>query len=477
MLKLKVEGESAGENSQLGNDAGGGGLFDSTLLEESLAPSEHPQEVSEPLPIPHQPESSAPASSADMSDRASSCTEVADKEETVAYDRDPQGNAALDSLMGAIRAGETKEFMEQAAGATLTKDNVQVHNAAIHKLQGCARDAAQDLSPKDKETFQKYEQALQDGFSSRSYWGAKFRQYLAAKPKSEQTDYKAMDRAKSEEYRVEWLRLQFKEFKESKVYSKSWQRVDTTKGEYMPFGRIVVEEGGWEDEEAIKGATNLTCQCLAMGGNWLMTNPQTKRVMFLRLSFMWQEHFSETWDHFQEDFGARTAVKRELEGAIEVQTPLKKSKLGVATGGKADANANGKGTGDDTVPPGAPPPPKEKDKLAMALPIAIKSRTKYLAAMSLGMTIVDQIEREEAWDWAKNEQNRGSLTKAIGELKDSLSAFGRQWVSEEPAVMKKRWGTAKEMFTTELEKFVARVEAPTKVLEAKTIGLQKRHVS
>ena len=129
MLKLKVEGGSAGENSQLGNDAGGGGLFDSTLLEDSLAPSEHPQEVSEPLPIPHQPESSAPASSASMEE--SSCTEVADKEETVVYDRDPQGNAALDSMMGAIRAGETKEFMEQAAGATLTKDNVQVHNAAI----------------------------------------------------------------------------------------------------------------------------------------------------------------------------------------------------------------------------------------------------------------------------------------------------------------------------------------------------------
>ena len=93
------------------------------------------------------------------------------------------------------------------------------------------------------------------------------------------------------------------------------------------------------------------------------------------------------------------------------------------------------------------------------------------------MTIVDQIEREEAWDWAKNEQNRGSLTKAIGELKDSLSSFGRQWVSEEPTVMKKRWVAAKDMFTTELGKFVTRVEAPTKVLEAKTIELQKRHVS
>ena len=46
-------------------------------------------------------------------------------------------------------------------------------------------------------------------------------------------------------------------FREKKVFKKSWQRIDTTKGEYLPLGAIIIKEGGWSDRSAIRGANQI----------------------------------------------------------------------------------------------------------------------------------------------------------------------------------------------------------------------------
>jgi len=238
-----------------------------------------------------------------------------------------------------------------------------------------------------------------------------------------------------------------------------------------------MEECGWDDEEAIQGAANLVSQCLAMGGSWTRVNPQTQRVNFLRLSFEWQEQFSESWQSFREEFGKPVApselgVNAEPIGNDRAESTGKDiiQKKDVAKAALLN-KGNGKGKSED----------KDKDKSnangkqSAILVAAIKMRQKYLGVTSLAMTIDEQITREETWSWAKNDQNQGVLTKTVAELKGSLSQFGRQWVSEEPTTMRRKFANAKELFTKELANFTESANPKVKALEIKCVELQKKH--
>ena len=129
------------------------------------------------------------------------------------------------------------------------------------------------------------------------------------------------------------------------------------------------------------------------------------------------------------------------------------------------------------VPEGKGKEDKDKDKSGVILAAATKMRQKFLGATSLAMTIDEQISREETWSWAKNDQNQGVLTKTVAELKGSLSQFGRQWVSEEPTTMRRKFVNAKELFTKELANFIEIANPKVKALETKCVELQKRHNS
>jgi len=81
------------------------------------------------------------------------------------------------------------------------------------------------------------------------------------------------------------------------VRKKSWQRIDTTKCEYLPLGAIIIQEGGWSGRSAIRGAI----KCVTMGEPWYMKNPQTGRINYLRLAFLFAEEFKQSWMKFNEE--------------------------------------------------------------------------------------------------------------------------------------------------------------------------------
>ena len=62
---------------------------------------------------------------------------------------------------------------------------------------------------------------------------------------------------------------------------------------------MLANEGGWDDDKAIQGCLRLVSQCLAMGGTWCMKHPQTRRMMFLELSFEWAEDMGTSWTTFK----------------------------------------------------------------------------------------------------------------------------------------------------------------------------------
>ena len=94
-----------------------------------------------------------------------------------------------------------------------------------------------------------------------------------------------MNRDDAEEFRNNWLQQKNDSFIERKVYKKGWARVEDTMGEFKPLSKIVIDEGGWDDREAVHGALTLAMKCLAMGQPWVMRNPQTGRLMFVHLKF------------------------------------------------------------------------------------------------------------------------------------------------------------------------------------------------
>ena len=134
----------------------------------------------------------------------------------------------------------------------------------------------------------------------RSTLGVQFR---AEHPKGspDGDNYLTLKREEAKEFRLKWLERKMATFREKKVFKKSWQRIDTTKGEYLPLGAIIREEGGWSDKAAARGSISLVQKCMTIGEPWYMKSPQTGRINYLHLSFSFTEEFNQSWMQFKEE--------------------------------------------------------------------------------------------------------------------------------------------------------------------------------
>ena len=129
---------------------------------------------------------------------------------------------------------------------------------------------------------------------------------------------------------------------------------------------MLANEGGWDDDKAIQGCLRLVSQCLAMGGTWCMKHPQTRRMMFLELSFEWAEDMGTSWATFKklatpdelndkdENYSGHDAATQEVQGPAEAGThsgntlPVTPAQLAhrngkAAANGKKPGKGNGKG--------------------------------------------------------------------------------------------------------------------------------------
>ena len=104
----------------------------------------------------------------------------------------------------------------------------------------------------------------------------------------------------SPEEQTAWIkRFVLEEISPLQVFKKQrtgWCRKDVTTAKYRPFGRLVVDLGGWNDPLAIQGATTGCSKALILGKPWYRIHPQTEMLEFIILEDGWQEEFMRCWD-------------------------------------------------------------------------------------------------------------------------------------------------------------------------------------
>ncbi len=227
------------------------------------------------------------------------------------------------------------------------------------------------------------------------------------------TEYRSLDRQKASEFRANWASQELKYLREERSSRQRWKRVDTTRGRYLPFSKMVSEEGG--DREALHGAVRVVQKCLAMGYPWVHKHPQTERYEYLLLSFEWSEEFEESWATWKIHFGNVSHPGKGLQSAPEpvVNATLAKRKT-------------------------TPPTKKDDDSVAKLVAKANKLKTKMSRAMAGAQQLIDSIEASEGWQWADNDPNRGELQRRLSKVKDSMNGFASAFLVLDAKELKKK---------------------------------------
>ena len=195
--------------------------------------------------------------------------------------------------MEAAESNSTKRHLEKLIDSPLSEKTTADYEKALAgfnvALEGTRPKCKTQLPAKEQQKLAVLETAAKHGFAVQSTLANKFRA-----EKGQDPEYKKLNRDGQAEFRRQWAAEELNLFKAKKVHTQEWSRVDRKKGEYLSISQLVVDQGGWTDPGAIQAAIELATQCVAMGGDWIMMNPQTKRAMFFRLKFEWEEDWGGT---------------------------------------------------------------------------------------------------------------------------------------------------------------------------------------
>jgi hypothetical protein len=302
--------------------------------------------------------------------------------------------------------------------------------------------------------------------------GNKFRD--AFKKGSEQgTEYHKLKRTEAAAFRLQWCKKELKVMTEKYVHKRAWTRVDRTRGTYKPFGRMVIDWGGWTWPEAISGSVTAAHKCLAMGAPWIQKHPQSDIVEFLILENSYQEDFVNSWAEFKEtvtnkgtgtiDKGTTDPDKKDA-GSGKIEDDDKnpdKTELGKKNGGEKipEKTDPGKKNGGKKIPE-KPSPAKQDDddrkRMADLVKEAMKIKGKFQAASSSYVQLHQTITSEPAWDWVKNSPRMTELDKLKGDVQAMLNPWHREFVTNNDAsamaAVKKKYSN--DRITVELQSFV-----------------------
>jgi hypothetical protein len=395
-------------------------------------------------------------------------------------------NQWVESTKNAIINRKGVARFREEVGAPLDEANLarmQQHMSPIAAQQATQSHAGVDdskLNEADRLVRDRLHSA-KEGFEAKSYLGNMFRKFLSQSPKDAEEYKRLPSRAAVSEFRKNWAAGELKKWEEKHTYEKSWSRVDTTKGNYKNFAKLVVDLGGWASQEALQGAITLAQKCLCMGAPWLHIHPQTELVEFLVLEFGYTEQFKNSWSTFCSDWsngdlsasGERVPpqaapVTDQGEGTEDVDgtqgdgdKQKGKGKGKAKSKAKAKAKANGgkqTGKGEEEESPKAKATKVKKEPVGLdidGLDIAglwkegKSMKTKYEQAISTYQQLCDQVKNDPALSGS------ATLTKVAqshDDLKIQLSDWHKQFLMMDPQKLKKEHPTAK--CETELASFL-----------------------
>jgi hypothetical protein len=358
----------------------------------------------------------------------------------------------------------------------LTEANLRDYEKELKNLENRVSSSLKQIEPTDSMTavekgkLHKMEEMIQQkNLHPRSSMGVEFRKAIAGTADAEV--YAKLDRKASHQFRLDWLKGQHEHYKKERTRGQSWSRVDYTKGSYQSLGKMVVQDGGWTDKDAVAAALKVAEKCSLMGPPWVFEHPQSERTHYLVLDFGFSEHFTDCWKTFEKEWSMAdcdneptdtsdtkskglavtdgSAAARPQGGGVPSAGGLKGDGKGAAAC-KAKASGTAK-TG--SKPELSPVEKAEKDRHAKTWGTASKLKTEFLHTVQGATEIAQLILDQREWAFANNEQHRGKLVDAMQALKGQLTLFHKRLVTEDKAAITKDCTIVQQM--TELTSFIA----------------------
>ena len=370
-------------------------------------------------------------------------------------------------LVEEVEKGAAGRILSRLGGVSkLSDDNVgQVEKAAgaLHgKLAESQREKAcidtSQLSKNQRKRLAALEQAAATGkLDPQSYMGQFFRD--AHREETEAgAAYHAASTQRQAEIRNAWLMAECSHFKSKFVYKKGWKRVDVTKGKYLPIGRIVHLEGGYDDKEAVAGVMRLVASALCMGEPWVVKHPQTKRLVFLYLEISFSEIATESWEQYKTEMNQGKLKDAETKQGTEIENTqaegtqpegtrpegtkaTEEAKAAAKSKGKASAKRKAAAEGAKAAE-GVPETPAKKQRTdsQIAWTKAMTFRKDFLEISALATNLIQQIDTVAEWEWARTPSSRGEIQRCGDLLRGKLTPFMLRFVTENPMKLKKDTG-------------------------------------
>lgn len=211
---------------------------------------------------------------------------------------------------------------------------------------------------------------------------------------------------KQREFRAEWAKAQHERITVSKKFKQTSSQAQFDEGTYLPFDCIVDAEGGPTRRASVKTALSYVMACLQMHRrgvmcgpvSWVRQNGMTQRMEFLYLKKGYSSRYTSAWSTAQEEISETKAAGSE-EQHIADHSPAKARSAASKAKRNTEAD-NG-----------------EKKKAQKQLQTGFKKlselRLKLATALTAGTDVLNRIERDQKWEWAKGNLAQ-DLREALG---------------------------------------------------------------
>ena len=199
-------------------------------------------------------------------------------------------------------------------------------------------------------------------------------------------------------------------------------------------------------------------QCTLMGFPWTTEHPQTKRKLYLRLSFSFLEEFAQAWEHFREEFAFGQAEMQAAEKQGQASGEQARGELGQPgrpgqpAGSRAsEASPRGAARGEQARGELGQPgkdgkdgkdgrQSKQKSPLEEQWFNAMKFKKQTLETTGRATWIWERIDSHAPdWAWADNAENKGKLEEQMATVRDAHTSFGIELLMHEFGILKKKY--------------------------------------
>lgn len=393
--------------------------------------------------------------------------------ETEQEDDEPAtGPASMDMMLAAANDKDGTiaiGFVEKMIGQKINKEIAGQLGQKLRDITDKVSEADKEQRPepeqggnslnkKEEQLLRSLQEATRSGnFPAKGSLGNKFRDaHSKAKLKSLTT-------SEGKTFRMDWAKKLESEIIEKKTHTKRWSRIDTTAWNYRPFGKMVLDFGGWDDPEAIRGAITGSLQCLTMGDPFVKIHPQTKMVLFAIAEIGWAEVFEQSWDqtmtYYKKDTPIPAIENRETETATKATVDSKLTRADQSTAAqKAKEKEKARVDKEMLDKDKADKCSKEKDdpkkKFSMLVRDGTRVKQKLTSATLRAVEIEQEINRDGKFQWARNNDKGDRLIKTSVEVvRSHLNDWHRDFlVTSEFATIKKKYSV--DRIVVELTRFI-----------------------